>query len=391
MEPRSFTRHQPEPSAKRRKLNRDNPPVTNTNNNDDELVNSNRTIKLPLPWYHEYSRVQESVVDASTESVAVIKQKLLRKLEDLDTILSDSQNTIHNASSFATFTKISSNELSKIDHELSQLRMSTSSHPFKQETIESKRSIESHCRKQTQFCKQSVNEFNTKIRKYKKEITALQHKIVELENITQTVQSSCHHYTSCLNQYESVKDESIAKLDAHAAEVEKAYHSCIQKADHDERLRDIINKTRTHFETDYKQWNVDDILAWIKTIENAYFDKKEYGKFMNAIQEMQIDGTQLTEMNNKLFLNQNGLTREKDQYIVRKHINRIVKQKNDMEYRNVCGVCMTNVINTVMIPCGHCFSCWSCSEKHKIAKCPMCRKEVNQVIKTFLSGYSKIH
>eukprot|EP01083_Nonionella_stella_P139534 425813_1 len=358
-------------------------------------IESESIIELSSAPYHTYRKMQAAVIDASSKSAEVIKQTILHKLENLDALLSELQRTINNASSLVSFTNISASVLSKIDHGLVQLRMHT---PFTEQTMESKRSIESNCHKQTEHYQQSYTTFTRNIGKYKKEIgeikmniKTLQQRVVQLEKLMQTAKSSSVNYRSYLTKYESVKDKSITKLDAQAAEVEETYHSCIQRANHDERLREIINKKRTHFEKDYKKWNVNETMAWIRTVENAYFDKKEFETFMNAIHEMHIDGTQLTEMNSKLFLNLAGLSREKDQYIVRKHINRIVKQKNDMEYRNVCGVCMTNVINTVMIPCGHCFSCWSCSEKQKIKKCPMCRKDVKQILKTFLSGYSKIN
>jgi len=58
---------------------------------------------------------------------------------------------------------------------------------------------------------------------------------------------------------------------------------------------------------------------------------------------------------------------------------RIIEEREDA---NLCKVCMANPINTVMVPCGHQCICSVCA-KTLNKECPICRKRVTQVVKTF--------
>ena len=56
--------------------------------------------------------------------------------------------------------------------------------------------------------------------------------------------------------------------------------------------------------------------------------------------------------------------------------------KNEKE-ENLCVICLTNTINTVFYTCGHMCCCLQCSEIIQRDKCPICRLEITDVIKTF--------
>ena len=59
--------------------------------------------------------------------------------------------------------------------------------------------------------------------------------------------------------------------------------------------------------------------------------------------------------------------------------NQLIRNDSDA---NLCKVCMVNRINTVMVPCGHQCICSECA-KTLNKECPICRKRVTQVVKTF--------
>ena len=143
------------------------------------------------------------------------------------------------------------------------------------------------------------------------------------------------------------------------------------------------------FEREHREWTVDDTVQWILMIEKAHFRASKYTAFIQKLREMGIDGAQLVELNNKFALNVAGLTADNEQYILRKHINRIVDCKSGAEYQNICGICVKNKVSTAMVPCGHQYHCSECVGKGRVRKCPICRKPVTQIIKTFMSGFSK--
>ena len=53
---------------------------------------------------------------------------------------------------------------------------------------------------------------------------------------------------------------------------------------------------------------------------------------------------------------------------------------------NECNICLENIINTVLVPCGHACMCKGCTNTYDKAKgCPMCRKEIQMVIDLFIA------
>ena len=188
------------------------------------------------------------------------------------------------------------------------------------------------------------------------------------------------YQNSVVPEYATLKEELL----------NNKYYGYIEKTQHDEKLKKEIDEKWKQFEKVYKEWDVKETIEWIKAIENRYFDNdEEFGNLINMIEKLEINGGELLELNNKLFLkNMLGLNKEKDQYILMKHINRI-SAFNGGKYQMICGLCTINIINTVMIPCGHCYHCYQCSIKHEMRKCPICRENVTKVVQTYMSGFSK--
>lgn len=60
--------------------------------------------------------------------------------------------------------------------------------------------------------------------------------------------------------------------------------------------------------------------------------------------------------------------------------------KSDNVYEDVdatdCHICMNNPKTTVFVPCGHYYCCRECSDAivQKSAKCPMCRRPIQQLV-----------
>ncbi|CAO1312125.1 unnamed protein product [Diamesa serratosioi] len=57
------------------------------------------------------------------------------------------------------------------------------------------------------------------------------------------------------------------------------------------------------------------------------------------------------------------------------------------EYVSTCCICFENLVNTVLIPCGHLTLCFNCASERnggfELKSCPICRTKVQKVIKTY--------
>lgn len=59
------------------------------------------------------------------------------------------------------------------------------------------------------------------------------------------------------------------------------------------------------------------------------------------------------------------------------------KKEEDENEEESCRICFEAKINSVFVPCGHLACCYPCATP--LGKCPICRGEVKQVVKTFKS------
>ncbi len=52
---------------------------------------------------------------------------------------------------------------------------------------------------------------------------------------------------------------------------------------------------------------------------------------------------------------------------------------------DACILCLERRRATVVVPCGHMYSCVTCMARTRPVECAMCKTRVQQVIKTFMS------
>lgn len=80
---------------------------------------------------------------------------------------------------------------------------------------------------------------------------------------------------------------------------------------------------------------------------------------------------------------------EQDAEKVSEEINTVAQKK--LEELNVskqeeiqeCGICMENLKNVALVPCGHLGYCLTCIQKLKEQMCPTCKQPIQQVLKIF--------
>ena len=146
-----------------------------------------------------------------------------------------------------------------------------------------------------------------------------------------------------------------------------------------------IEKRVEKFEELRSEWSVNDVVGWIKLIENGHFDDDQFADFFDKLQKMEVTGKKLKEMNSKIALEMMGFD-EENQRILLRNIVRVSKQQDETS-RDICGLCTVNKINSVIIPCGHQHACYDCMTRHQLTKCPICRKRITKTIKTFMNGF----
>ncbi|KAF8394472.1 hypothetical protein HHK36_020680 [Tetracentron sinense] len=64
-----------------------------------------------------------------------------------------------------------------------------------------------------------------------------------------------------------------------------------------------------------------------------------------------------------------------------KAVNGSVNAKKDRLMPDLCVICLEQEYNAVFVPCGHMCCCITCSAH--LTKCPLCRRHIDQVVRTF--------
>eukprot|EP01084_Bolivina_argentea_P173006 299657_1 len=153
-------------------------------------------------------------------------------------------------------------------------------------------------------------------------------------------------------------------------------------------FQSILKERIEHFEQTYDEWDTSSVVSWIQMIENGYFGEERYQAFIKKVENLKIVGSRLKEIKNKLFLDLIGLN-EKEQDILVNHIERVVYVKPKIRVEDLCGTCLSNKVNTVVVPCGHQYYCMQCVSKNRRMvrkRCPICRSRVRDIIQTYMSG-----
>eukprot|EP01084_Bolivina_argentea_P116260 206597_1 len=342
-------------------------------------------IELNVNFEQLYKQKQRNIIQNMSTK---IREKLKHDIKHLDDILSDSERKINELISLCNMSKTSHTLLANMDQYIinSEKEVVNMQSFYKHSYIAKKTMNINHGKKMV-----SVRTLKNQYRDYLclDEVVLEMYDKLYVEKIKTIIGyiKDCRFKSNC---YENILQNCLKNVDDEIVNIESLHQ---KKMEYVERLQEIIDKKIIYFEKKYDEWNTKELIAWIQIIENKYFDKKKFKIFLDILNDMGIKGGGLNEMNSTLFLNVIGLKDKNTEYILRKHINRIIQYKSDREYHNICGLCTENIINTVMIPCGHCYSCYECSLKLPIGnlRCPICRKYVIQIVQTYMSGFTRLN
>eukprot|EP01084_Bolivina_argentea_P179297 309833_1 len=219
---------------------------------------------------------------------------------------------------------------------------------------------------------QCIDDLQNKIQHYQNKICELKEKIIfkeseklskqqELKTRSEILKDSNSKCTSTYKQIQQVK----TRLKSHPF------------------ISDCFFSAFKEHERKYKEWKEDDVIEWLKIIENAAFSGND--KLMKVIHTLKICGKELNRLSNDILsLIDMSLIERK---MILKNVERVMKREHSNTC-NTCTICVTNIIDSVFIPCGHQSICLSCYQKHKnqFRNCPNCRKSVS-IQKVYMSGF----
>lgn len=58
-----------------------------------------------------------------------------------------------------------------------------------------------------------------------------------------------------------------------------------------------------------------------------------------------------------------------------------IDSSDDIDYVQLCKICMEREIDCVLLECGHYLTCVTCGRK--LAECPICRQNITRCVRTF--------
>ena len=142
------------------------------------------------------------------------------------------------------------------------------------------------------------------------------------------------------------------------------------------------------------EWSTDDLLEWLKFIEDGRFGEIGYQKAIEVLRGSEVNGSSISDLRNHALLRSAGLE-PVDRECIFKNIDRVMKHKQKSgdqkeEDMNLCHNCAEITINTVFLPCGHQMYCQECKKEHgdKLKGiCPVCRAQFTEIKKTIMNGF----
>eukprot|EP01083_Nonionella_stella_P077483 211627_1 len=336
-------------------------------------------------------------IEKYVDDVSCAADETLDNIENSVTHLNNEFNTIRNQieqiQTLSSLSDLIHGVTSQMQKHVCECRNPNSIHKFKSSSNETMVKIANY----QQWNGIDVSELNKKLEQHniqqgevrqelkecEEQIRVLEKRQIECKKRDEEITSDIGRINADKEKQEKCKSKSIDKIRVKITEVENAYHDLLQNTQHSETLSEVIKDKLVYFEAHHDVWSVQDVIVWIKMVDNGYFNSKDYASFFEQISGLNLNGSKLKELNSTLLklTSLNG----KDQRVLVSNIERITKQQKQS---NICGFCTENMINTVMVPCGHQFACDECTKNHQIQKCPICRKQIRQTLKTFMAGLS---
>jgi len=157
-------------------------------------------------------------------------------------------------------------------------------------------------------------------------------------------------------------------------------------------LQKSVRETENELMKDFRSWLASDIVEWLQYMDDRIlFNDNIISKFIN----ININGYNLSDINH-LSLKLIGIDSFDIRQLIIGYIDTLLSPHrhspslNSSDSNNdLCCICATNNITTVIVPCGHATFCNDCSIqsiKHS-DKCPICRSQIESIITVYKAGF----
>ena len=214
----------------------------------------------------------------------------------------------------------------------------------------------------------------------------------------------------CLSKFEKVFKNIIA--DFEDDEINKNYDTPISKYIDikDEDLENTINKFTEKYDLDIVKWEKTNDL-----ISNVFSEKyKEFKSIESKLLEIKLKMSELNDWSKStesLLINledndadikniinnyvkskldnldfPNLISKYQELYLELRVIVKFLRKNPDIELLSRCQICLTNLKDSIIIPCGHtaCKECLDYQQKlDKKILCPVCRQDGTSIAKIF--------
>ena len=172
-------------------------------------------------------------------------------------------------------------------------------------------------------------------------------------------------------------------------------------------LQKSVRETEDSLMHQFRTWLASDIVQWLQYMDNRIeLDDDIITKFVAA----NINGFNISNIND-LTLQLMGIHNIEVRQLIIGYIDTLLQKYDDGQQphspychgsccspsddsdtqkctQNVCCICVTNEVNTVIVPCGHSCYCHDCSIesiKHS-NQCPICRSKITSIITVYKAG-----
>lgn len=186
-----------------------------------------------------------------------------------------------------------------------------------------------------------------------------------------------------------------------------------------ELLTNKLNEILHELEMDCDSWTTNHLIEWLKFIEDGIFSAivpkcRKFIPYFNSnsntnnnnsntrfenesrchlnrslfktLHEFGICGLNIQQINDS-FLRFIGYD-ENDRRLLLKNITCLIAVANgNYNKGRKCLGCMENIINSVLIPCGHQPYCMTCTTVNDVERCPICRSNVERILQTYMAGF----
>lgn len=194
------------------------------------------------------------------------------------------------------------------------------------------------------------------------------------------------NYNFPISKYLHIKDEDLKKT---MAEFNEKYGLDIVKW---EKTNDLLSNIFSEKYREFKsiesklmeiKSKMSELNNWSKSTESLLKNLEEKDNSNNNIKEV-VNNYVKSKLDNLNF--PSLITKYQELYLELRSLVKFFRKNPDIELLSRCQICLTNLKNSIIVPCGHtaCKDCLDYQQKlDKKIICPICRQEGTSIAKIF--------